>query len=171
MAASTFFFILFIALIGTLLSGVAFLIFGRSPLRAAKWLVPLGLMVLVGAGWKHDARPVAAPPHGSDEACRKDYKSCASQEQLVDIYEGMTQAQTSCKRAARKLARFGDADIPFFAFGTYFPYEGSAKSGKISLIEEDARFQNVYGAMQRVKLKCYYDLETREVVEVTASTD
>ncbi len=46
---STICFVLFLACIGSLFSGVVFLIFGRSPLRAAKWLVPIGLGVGFGA--------------------------------------------------------------------------------------------------------------------------
>lgn len=75
----------------------------------------------------------------------------------------------SCKRAAQKLARYGYAELPFYPFQSYFPYENSAKSGKISLAEDGARFQNGFGAMEHVKLKCVYDLEAREVLEIIAS--
>ncbi|HEY9211765.1 MAG TPA: hypothetical protein VIQ29_02800 [Ancylobacter sp.] len=101
--------------------------------------------------------------------CRNDYTTCVSQEGLVDTYKEMTEARVSCKRAARKLAHYSDPDLPFYSFESYFPYENSAKSGKISLIENNARFQNGFGSMEHVELKCAYDLKTREVLEIFAS--
>jgi len=162
-------FILLLACIGTLFSGVVFLIFGRSPLKAAKWLMPIALGIGFG-GWLAYSEPeVSSAAEEESVSCRSDYTACASQEELVDTYKEMTAARVSCKRAAQKLARYGDAELPFYSFGSYFPYENSAKSGKISLTEDDARYQNGFGAMEHVKLKCVYDLQAREVVEIIAS--
>ncbi|MEE1656745.1 hypothetical protein VB618_11095 [Microvirga sp. CF3062] len=117
-------------------------------------------------GWE------SAPPQPKDpavEACRQDFRKCTTQDQLVDTYQGMREAHTTCKQAARKLARFGDADLPFYAFETYFPIEKSFATGQISLVETEAKYQNAYGAMQRVRVKCVYDLTNKTVVEVNAA--
>jgi len=166
---STICFVLFLACVGTLFSGVVFLIFGRSPLRAAKWLMPIGLSIGLGAWLSYSEPGMSSAAEEERATCRNDYTACASQEELVDTYPDMTEAHTSCKRAARKLSSYGDADLPFFSFESYFPYENSAKSGKISLIENNARFQNEFGAMEHVKLKCAYDLKTKKVLEIFAS--
>jgi hypothetical protein len=107
-----------------------------------------------------------APKDPLVEACRKDFRQCTSQEQLVDHYGDLTKGKTSCKIAAKGMARFGDPDFPFFAFGSYFSSERSFETGRIELIETEAKYQNGYGAMQRTRVKCIYDLANKKVLDV-----
>jgi len=166
---STIFSVILLCCIASVVAALAFYIFGRDPLRAAQWMAAITLFIVLGSWWLNSKPTLISVAREEIATCRNDYIACASQEELVDTYQDMTEAHTSCKRAARKLSRYGDADLPFFSFESYFPYENSAKSGKISLIENNARFQNEFGAMEHVKLKCAYDLKTKKVLEIFAS--
>lgn len=160
---------LFVAIVGGFSASLMALACERVSLKAALWVACIGAGLALSVWWMAAEPAGTSAAEDADAACRKDYKACTSQEQLVDIYSGLTDARTSCKRAARQLARYGDVDLPFDAFGSYFPYEKSIQSGKISLLEDGARYQNGFGAMQHVQLKCYYDLDAREIIELSGS--
>ena len=165
---STICFVLFLACVGTLFSGVVFLIFGRSPLRAAKWLMPIGISIGLGAWLSYSETGMSSTAEEERATCRDNYTVCASQDQLVETYKRMNEARSDCKREAQKLARYGDAQLPSLPFLSYLTTESSIDTGKISLVENEARYQNGFGAMQHTIVTCIYDLDAREIVEVSA---
>jgi hypothetical protein len=123
----------------SLVGGLLGLIVGPDRSKALQSV----LFGAIGLWIFHSMRPMH--PHNpsirSLRLARPVTRPARSQEQLVDYYQGVTDAKTSCKQAARKLARYGDADLPFFAFESYFPIAKSAASGKISLVEDDANIK------------------------------
>ena len=165
---SAIFILIFWGSCGSLVSSVVYLIFGPDPLRAAKWLVPIGLSIGLGA-WLSSSEPgMSSAAEEESATCRDNYTVCASQDQLVETYKRMNEARSDCKREAQKLARYGDAQLPSLPFLSYFPPESSINTGKISLVENEARYQNGFGAMQHTIVTCIYDLDARDVVEVAA---
>jgi hypothetical protein len=52
------------------------------------------------------------------------------------------------------------------AFGRFYNNSSAAKSGTVTLIENDAQFQNGFGAMVHSTATCTYDLNTKQVTNV-----
>jgi len=165
---STIFFLIFWGSCGSLVSSVVYLIFGPDPLRAAKWLAPIGLSAVLALAWVDSGPVTSAAPVAASLTCRDNYTVCASQDQLVENYKRMNEARSDCRREAQKLARYGDAQLPSLPFLSYLTTESSIDTGKISLVENEARYQNGFGAMQHTIVTCIYDLDAREIVEVSA---
>ncbi|CAA0112396.1 Uncharacterised protein [Starkeya nomas] len=171
MDANTLFLLAFFASICTMFTAILRLIFGPSPLRAAAWLTPIGLAVALGWWWAAPKAKTYIEYSGLHVACHHDYTKCTWQEQLVTKYKRIEEARADCVEVAKKLARYGDAQFPDMPFQGYLPNEKSVDTGKLSLIENDARYQNGFGAWQHVTLTCLYDLDAREVVEVTSAAE
>lgn len=77
----------------------------------------------------------------------------------------MSKARYACKIAANKLAKYGDPKWPFYAFGSFYPTETFA-AGIHTLLEDDAQFQNGFGAWAHVQVTCEYDLRQKKVQTV-----
>ena len=52
------------------------------------------------------------------------------------------------------------------SFGTFLKGNDYVKTGRVVVIEPDARFQNGFGAMARSRVECTYDLNTDKVLRV-----
>lgn len=100
------------------------------------------------------------------EACKKDWKRCRSQEDLANNWGGMSTAQARCITASKQMARFGEPDFPWGAFGSLNNSEDSRSSGVIHLYETEAKFKNGFNAPSRVSLECVYNLAGEKVVSV-----
>lgn len=97
-------------------------------------------------------------------ACRKDYTQCRTQEELYNNFD-LIPARVACKSEAKGRANYGDPDFPGSSFvDGYFPSQNTAKTGVITLVENEARFQNAFGAMRRVSIKCTYDLKAEKLL-------
>ena len=100
--------------------------------------------------------------------CKTDWRKCADNADLANNYDGMTEAQIRCKRAATSMAKYGTPEFPWvFYFSSYRPGIDYVPSGIAILIENKAKFQNGFGAMAHVKLICEFDLREKKVVNVT----
>lgn len=112
---------------------------------------------------------IAAEKKAEEErlaACQKDWSKCATQADLIEEYEGMTKATVACRMAADRLAKYGDPEWSWVPFGTYLANERSAQTGKVTLIDDQVKFQNGFGAMVRTSARCQYDLAKKEVIHV-----
>ncbi|PPQ37067.1 hypothetical protein CH337_20165 [Rhodoblastus acidophilus] len=67
---------------------------------------------------------------------------------------------SECKATANVVARYGEAELPFLAFQSYYLGDFFKKTGVAVLLEKGAMFQNGFGARQHVTLICRYDLKT-----------
>ncbi|MCG5526833.1 MULTISPECIES: SH3 domain-containing protein [Halorhodospira] len=105
----------------------------------------------------HDTRP---------EGCHDNWTKCKDNKDLINNYAGITDAQISCERAASELAKYGDPDFPFISFGRFRQGDNYIEEGVIELIENEAKMSNAFGSMLRVRIHCYYDLETEQVVDI-----
>lgn len=121
----------------------------------------LGLFGLIGLA---EFKTRSEPP--SPEAlCESDWRKCSDNKQLVNSYRGISQARSACKSAAEDRAKY-DTKFPWVYFGSFSTDGDDYKTGRLKLVEKDAKFQNSYGAMARTTIECLYDLNQKKVVNV-----
>ena len=88
---------------------------------------------------------------------------------MANNYSGWISAQLSCQRAAEKMAKYGTPQWPhsWIPNFNYF-HKGSAykETGRAMLIEDDAQFQNGFGAMVHSTVTCTYNLNAETVTDV-----
>lgn len=102
-----------------------------------------------------------------EAACREDWSKCETQSDLINNYQGISLAKVMCKMQAEEMAKYGDPDFPWLSFfDTFYKNEKSYQSGRVTLIEPAAKFQNVFGAMAKTRVTCLYDLRTETVVSI-----
>jgi hypothetical protein len=114
----------------------------------------------------HPKAPEPAPL-SSGETCNTDYRKCSSNSDLMNHFADITRGMVSCQVAAKKLAKYGSPIFPFFSFSHFRPGADYVRSGIAILIEDDAQFQNGFGAMEHTSVSCRYDLNTQRVVDVS----
>jgi hypothetical protein len=75
--------------------------------------------------------------------CTSDYTKCTDNK-VVERHQSSDAINLAieCKFAAKDAAKFGDPDIPFLGFSTYYPGHSYIDSGTAVLIEKDATFNN-----------------------------
>jgi hypothetical protein len=103
--------------------------------------------------------------------CRDDWRRCADNADLARNYGGSTMARIRCKTAAAQLAKYGDPKFPSAwdggPFGMFVQGNDFLSNKSIVFFENDAQFQNMFGAMLHVRLRCVYDLEHEQVTDVS----
>lgn len=121
----------------------------------------LGLFGLIGvAEFKTRDKP-----RSLESLCESDWRKCTDNEQLVNNYRGISQAKSACKFAAEDRAKY-ETKFPWVYFGGFNTDGDDYKTGRLKLVEKDAKFQNSYGAMVRTTVECLYDLNQKKVVNV-----
>lgn len=98
-------------------------------------------------------------------SCWNDYRKCADNAQLVMFHrlKDLTSLPSTCQATAESLSRYGKPDLPWGAFRQAPPGDWSIKSGFIELVEREARFPNMYGAMEKRVARCHIDLQLEHV--------
>jgi hypothetical protein len=114
-------------------------------------LIGVGLIVILSSG------------------CSGDWRKCSDNKDLVNNYQGIVDAQSDCSAQAGKLAKYGTPQWPSGPFNTFHVGDDYPKTGIAVLIEQDAQFSNVFGAMVHSTAKCTYDLDQKKVLDVTIS--
>lgn len=110
------------------------------------------------------AELVSAPVTPS---CKNNWMYCQDNEDMVENYFPLYKAQSACEWETKKLANFGSPQFNWGAFGGYAKGDDYKKLGKVLLIDDDVKFQNGFGAYQRTKIYCVYNLRTSKVESVT----
>jgi hypothetical protein len=106
------------------------------------------------------------PAEAKINACRADWHKCEDNSQMANNWNGWSHVKGECKDAANQMAKYGDPKWPWLAFSSF--YGGSSyTSGKVTVIEPDAQFQNGFGAMAHVQVVCDYDLNQKTVLNVS----
>lgn len=101
-----------------------------------------------------------------NSACTSDWTKCADNAELVNHYSKWSSVQVDCQQAANEQARYGTPDWPWLSFGRFYKGDNYIKSGIAVAIEQDAKFQNGFGAMVHVTVYCTYDLRNQRVTSV-----
>jgi hypothetical protein len=98
--------------------------------------------------------------------CRKDWSQCQDNAQLVNNWEGISKVKVECKYEAESRAKY-KTEWPWLIFGKFYTGKSFITSGIVRIVEDEASFQNGFGAMARVNIECSYDLKTQTVIDVT----
>ncbi len=111
------------------------------------------------------ALPVIAVPEPIP-ACRDHWSRCRDNHDVLKTYPAIGEAQVACKSRANSMASYGNPDWPGLPFRETVSGTQAPRTGIITLMEDQARFQNGFGAMARVVVLCSYSLRDRVVVDV-----
>lgn len=103
--------------------------------------------------------------------CKTDWRQCHDNTDLATNFHGTRMAAASCHVAAIDQARYGTPTFPLVPFGVFRTGTDGPRTGMITLIENDAKFQNSFGAMARAKVTCRYNLSTETVVSITITAE
>lgn len=143
---------------------------------------PFGATVQDDADGKEHASAIysSGPPEKRDSSsavggvCAQDWHACRDNTDFVNNYTKIYEAQAACKLSAEEGARFGTPQWPGFwsggAFGSFKTGDDAPKTGIVTLIENNAQFQNGYGAMVHSTVVCQYDYNKKKTqnIEVIA---
>jgi hypothetical protein len=102
----------------------------------------------------------------SAPSCTNDWSKCTDNAELANHYSGWTKVQAYCKVEAANEARYGTPVWPWIPFGSYLPGNDYVTTGIAVAIEQDAQFQNGFGAMAHSTVTCKYDLRADKVLSV-----
>jgi hypothetical protein len=105
----------------------------------------------------------------TNSQCSQDWSKCKDNSELVNNYQHMSEIDSKCETAAKKEARYGNPDFPLIAFGTFHKGTDYIETGTLILYEDDAQFQNGFGAMVHSNVECTYDLKSRNVTNIYIS--
>lgn len=115
---------------------------------------------------------VRGPSKPEPSSCRSDWKLCADNGDFINHWDGHTHAALSCEHAANErvkygeLTRYGDPEWPAIPFSLVPRGDDIPKTGKATFVENDARFPNGFGAKERMRVTCDYDLNTGTTEDV-----
>ena len=132
-------------------------------------LTAVGVIFLIGIvaaaiGNLSPSQQQSSGPQGS--GCSSDWTKCIDNADLVNHYRDWTRVQVDCKDAAEKQARYGTPKWPWLAFGKFLRGDDYMKKGVAIAVEDDAQFQNGFGAMVHSMVTCTYDLRANRVLNV-----
>jgi hypothetical protein len=126
------------------------------------------IVVAMAIGWYVSTSSKSPTAEPAEPSCKSDWRKCADNRDMADNYGGWSIARYACKQAANEQAKYGTPRWPWYVFGAFFPGTDYLTTGLGVLIERDAQFSNGFGAMvNNVKVKCFYNLETKKVASVS----
>lgn len=99
--------------------------------------------------------------------CYLDWRACRDNADIANNYSKIVDAQAACKIKANELAKYGTPEWPWLVFSSYQSGADGPTTGTLHLVEQNAKFQNGFGAMTHVVINCAYDLATKSVVDVS----
>jgi len=102
--------------------------------------------------------------NANENPCVSNWRKCDDTSDLVENNDHIKMARQRCESAAARQANYGEPEFPFFSFTSYYSDEKAIEKGKVTLLEDQAKFENQYGAMAKVEARCIYDLESKSVV-------
>jgi hypothetical protein len=100
-----------------------------------------------------------------NEACKKDFTRCTDNTDFINNSNALITAQVACKQAAEAKSKFGDPKWPWLSFSNYSA-GNEVKTGRLLIGENNAQFQNAFGAWEHVRVVCEYDLKAEQVISV-----
>ncbi len=131
-------------------------------LRLFKWAcggVIFIILAIVAAG-------VAANNGSPATPCHSNWQRCTDNTDLMNNYGSIWSITKDCQRAAENSAKYGTPKFPYSSFGSYLKGSDYIATGKLILVEDDAQFQNAFGAMVHSTVKCEYDMNSNSVGNV-----
>jgi hypothetical protein len=127
-----------------------------------------GVPQITGLSTPVDATKPPKPPPPPPSPCIKDWKACSDNADMANNWSGWIDVRLACKRAANDMAKYGDPEWPSWGsfFITFNIGDDYPKTGKVTAVEKDAKFTNMFNAKVRSQVVCEYDLNTKKVLDV-----
>lgn len=101
-------------------------------------------------------------------SCYSQITQCKDNEDVANNFEGIKTAQWRCRLMADKLANYGSPEWPAWgAFTSFSTGSDFPSRNAVTLLDNDVRFENGFGAKERTPLRCEYDFASGTAV-VTA---
>ena len=119
----------------------------------------------------------AAAPAIGQGRCQDDWRGCKDNEDLVNHWSRISEIRVMCEQTGKQRAKFGTpqfGESGFLAPPSFASYEvgnNYPKDGAVTLVEQNAHFQNAYGAMARARAYCTYDLRANKISTFFLSPD
>jgi hypothetical protein len=135
----------------------------------ARFIKFIAGLVIVGAifGGAFKNSTTETEPAKPANPCKADWTQCVDNADMANNNSDYSRAHYDCKDAATKLAKYGTPEWPWLvSFGAFLKGNDYATKGVAVMIENDARFQNGFGAMAHVKVRCEYDLRAKKVIDI-----
>ncbi|WP_220792505.1 hypothetical protein [Gluconacetobacter diazotrophicus] len=118
------------------------------------------------------APPPSTPP-AITSSCRDNWKACHDNEDLMNNYHGVAEARAKCQEEGDRRAAFGTPKWPGFwsggSFGHFDAGSDGPRTGRLTIVEPDAQFQNQFGAMAHSTVLCLYDFDQKTVQSIQIS--
>lgn len=133
--------------------------FAQDALKAILILFCIGLIFVIASQDNS-----VSGTNQDNTGCETDWQACTSKQDLLNNYANMSYISTVCANESEKLAKY-QAKFPTFSFHAVSKH-GTMANGKLWFIEDDAKFQNGFGAWKRKKVACHYNLRRDEVITV-----
>jgi len=118
-------------------------------------------VVMIAAALNHTSTLTDNGP-----TCQTNWRQCRDNADIVNNWNGMGAARSSCRIEAASRARYGTPEWPSYPFGRYATGTSAKDSGTIWLTETAAKFSNGFGAMRSTTVRCKYDLGGKDVADV-----
>ena len=101
--------------------------------------------------------------------CATNWMVCTNNGDLVENSSIWLKVQVACRLAAEGAARYGEPKWGWISFGRYLRGNDYPKTGVVTAIDEDVRFQNGFGVYGRSRVICVYDLKNQLVINVSVN--
>jgi len=98
----------------------------------------------------------------------EDYKDCADNAAVINNYRGIFDAKVACAVAVDDNVKYGSPDWSWLVrFGHSYGGDDFVKTGIIRIVDDEVKIQNMYGAMERSRVECEYDLNSKKVLAIS----
>lgn len=104
-----------------------------------------------------------------EAACKKTKKACADNGDVVNIHHSGFYSPPGCKYLAEQNAKWGDIDWGGWLEANFASFRSGNSyhlNGTIIFIDNVAKYQNGFGAMQKTTTYCQVDMDKGEAISV-----
>lgn len=123
------------------------------------------VLVIVGLSMSSQEKKAEA----TAPTCKTEWSKCSDNRDMANNSTEWHDAKVACIIATNDKARYGTPEYSLSKFSHFLTGNDYVTSGQASLIDEDTKFSNVYGAMVRSRVECRYDLREKRVLSVLIS--
>ena len=128
------------------------------------WGIPaIGVLIAIGS---MVPAPAPGPTQAAALSCKTDWTKCADNADMANNFKGWFDVKYDCWKQAADMAKYGTPEFPSLFYFSSFRPGTDFSTGKVTVIENDAKYQNGFGAMARSRVVCDYDLNTHKVINV-----
>jgi hypothetical protein len=103
--------------------------------------------------------------------CQKNWEKCADNADLINNFVDnnlsvKSDIMNDCTNGAEKLTKYGTPKWSWIKFGKFKSGDDFPKTGVIFIVDDEAMFQNEFGAYKHVMVNCEYDLRNSQLLNV-----